>query len=106
MPDGHKDSVLRDMLEHERARLFAARRVREQLAVIAAQAPGYLITREYYPGRHERFVAKAVSPKVHPHLVMTDDLDELFIELLGPADSARINWFTAARAEGGDDEVS
>ncbi len=85
MPDGHENNALRDLLEHERARLFAARRVGEQLAAIAAQAPGYLITTEYYPGRRERFVAKAISPVVHPHLVMTDDLDELFIELPGPA---------------------
>jgi hypothetical protein len=56
-----------------------------QLAAIAAQAPGYLITTEHYPGRRERFVAKAISPVVHPHLVMTDDLDELFVGLLGPA---------------------
>ncbi len=85
MPDGHENNALRDLLEHERARLFAARRVGEQLAAIAARAPGYLITTEYYPGRRERFVAKAISPVVHPHLVMTDDLDELFIELPGPA---------------------
>jgi hypothetical protein len=49
MPDGHENDALRDLLEHERARLFAARRVREQLAAIAAQAPGYLITTEHYP---------------------------------------------------------
>ena len=36
-------------------------------------------------GRRERFAAKAISPVAHPHLVMTDDLDDLFIELLGPA---------------------
>ena len=86
MPDGHENNALRDLLEHERARLFAARCIREQLAAIAAQAPGYLIMTEHYPGRRERFVAKAISPVVHPHLVMTDDLDELFIELLGPAE--------------------
>lgn len=85
MPEGHKDSAQRDLLEHERARQFAARRVREQLAALAAQAPGFLITTEHYPGRSERFVAKAVSTVVHPRLVMTDDLDELFIELLGRA---------------------
>jgi hypothetical protein len=106
MPDGHENNALRDLLEHERARLFEARRVGEQLAAIAAQAPGYLITTEYYPGRRERFIAKAISPVVHPHLVMTDDLDELFIELLGPAESARIISFTAPTAAGGDDEAS
>ena len=104
MPDGHENHALRDLLEHERARLFAARRVREQLAAIAAQAPGYLITTEH-PGRRERFVAKAISPMVHPHLVMTDDLDELSIELLGLRESARITSFTAPAAEGGDDEA-
>ena len=85
MPDAHEDNALRGLLEHERARLFAARRAREQLGAITAQAPGYLITTERSPGRRERFVAKAISPVVHPHLVMTDDLDELFIELLGQA---------------------
>lgn len=104
MPDGHNDRILRDLLEHERARQCAARRVREQLAVIAAQAPGHLITTKYYPGRRERFVAKAVSPMVHPHLVVTDDLDELFIELLGPAGSARLISMPPA-AEGGDHEA-
>ena len=84
MPDGHEHNALRDLLEREGARLFAARRVREQLAAIAARAPGYLITTEYYPGRRERFVAKAISPDMHPHLVMTDDLDELLSEVPGP----------------------
>jgi hypothetical protein len=28
--------------------------------------------------------SKAISPVMHPHLVMTDDLDELLIELPGP----------------------
>jgi len=37
---------------------------------------------------------------------MTDDLHELFIELLGPAGSARIISFRASAAEGGDDEAS
>ena len=106
MPDGHENNAPRDLLEHERARLFAARRVREQSAAIAAQAPGYLITTEHYPGRRERFVAKAISSVVHPHLVMTDDLDELFVELLGPAWSARITSFTASTVKGGDDEAS
>jgi hypothetical protein len=106
MPDGHENNALRDLLEHERARRFAARRVREQLAAIAAQAPGYLITTEHYPGRRERFVAKATSPVAHPNLVMTDDLDELFVELLGRPGSAQIISFTAPTAKGGDDEAS
>jgi hypothetical protein len=106
MPDGHQDSAWHDLLEQDRARLSAARRVPAQLAAIAAQAPGYLITMERHPGRRERFVAKAVSPMVHPHLVMTDDLDELLIELLGPPGSARIISFTEPIAEAGDDEAS
>jgi hypothetical protein len=106
MPDGHENNALRDLLERERARLFAARRVREQLAAIAAQAPGYLITTEYYPGRRERFVAKAISPVMHPHLVMTDDLDELLIELPGPPGERADHRVHGIHGEGGDDEAS
>jgi hypothetical protein len=38
MPESHKVSALRDLLEHERARRFAARHVLEQLAALAAGA--------------------------------------------------------------------
>jgi hypothetical protein len=84
MPDGHNDSTLRDLLEHERAEAVCGPARTRAVSGIAVQAPGHLITTEHYPGRRERFVAKAVSSMVHPHLVMTDDLDELFIDLVGP----------------------
>jgi hypothetical protein len=68
------------------------RRLREQVAALAAQAPGHRLTIETLPGRGERFVARATAPTARPWLVVTDDLDELCTELAIPAATSRDPW--------------
>lgn len=81
----HDDGVMmRDDLEHQRAVEIARSHIQQQLAKIAAIAPGHEITVETYPGRRDRYVAKAIAPTAAPYLLMTDDANELYIELASP----------------------
>jgi hypothetical protein len=61
----------------------------EQIAALAAQAPGHRLTIETLPGRGDRFVARARTPTARPWLVVTDDLNELRTELALPAATNR-----------------
>lgn len=80
------DEQPRGGLVHEPSGSLAQRRIREQIAALAAQAPGHAITVEdWIPGRPARFVAKATTSQARPYLVITADLDELRRELTGPA---------------------
>lgn len=60
---------------------LAQRQMLDRIAALAAQAPGHRLTVETVPGRGERFVARAITPAAHPHLIITDDIDELSAEL-------------------------
>jgi hypothetical protein len=60
---------------------LAQGQILDQVAALAAQAPGHRLTVETIPGRGERFVARAVAPGAQPYLVITDDLTELCAEL-------------------------
>ena len=81
----------RDALEREQAVLLARRRARQQLGAIAAQCPGHTIIVETYPGRQDRYVARAVTASVRPYLLITTDLNELSAELCGPGEHP---WLT------------
>jgi S-adenosyl methyltransferase len=65
------------------------------LGVLRADAPGYRIWRESFPGRI-RYVARSLQDGQHPHTVVTADLDELR-EALTPAQSATLVPFSTAR---------
>lgn len=83
--DQHPDNVQRGGLEHGPSGLLSQRRVAEQLAALATQAPGHAITVEAgIPGRAPRFVAKATTRDARPYLMITTDLDELRRELTSP----------------------
>jgi hypothetical protein len=83
--DQHPHNAQRGGLEHGHSGLLAQRRVAEQLAALATQAPGHAITVEAgIPGRAPRFVAKATTSDAHPYLMITTDLDELRRELTSP----------------------
>ena len=75
---------LRGDLEHDQAVLLARRRARKQLDALAAHCPGHMITVETYPGREDRYVARAVTGSARPYLLITTDLSELCTELCGP----------------------
>jgi hypothetical protein len=76
---------MRGDLEHGQPVLLARRRARKRLDIIAAQCPGHKITVEMYPGREDRYVARALTRSARPYLLVTTDLDELSAELRGPA---------------------
>jgi hypothetical protein len=81
----HDDGAdLRADLEHQRAVATSRQRIRRQLAEIAQIAPRHEITVESYPGRRDRYVAKAITPGATPYLLITDDPNELYIELASP----------------------
>jgi hypothetical protein len=67
---------------------LAQRRIRDQVAALAARAPGHRLTVETYPGRRDRYVARAITPTARPYLVVTDDLSELSSALDLPPGSA------------------
>ena len=76
-------------LEHQRAAEISRRRIRQQLAEIAQIAPRHEISVESYPGRRDRYVAKAIMLGATPYLLMTDDPNELYIELASTRGPAR-----------------
>jgi D-tyrosyl-tRNA(Tyr) deacylase len=78
-------------LEHDQAVLLARRRARKQLDALAAHCPGHQITVETYPGREDRYVARAVTGSARPCLLITTDLSELCTELCGPGEHP---WLT------------
>jgi hypothetical protein len=61
---------------------------RRMLDQVAARAPGHRLTVEAWPGRRDRFVARAITPTARPYLVVTDDLNELSSALDLPPASA------------------
>lgn len=63
---------------------MADQSVRELLNAIAEQCPGHTITVESFPGRKDRYVARAITTAARPYLLVTADLDELRTELCGP----------------------
>lgn len=77
------DQTTRGELEHDQAVSLARRRARKQLDALAARCPGHMITVETYPGREDRYVARAVTSSARPYLLITSDLDELATELGG-----------------------
>jgi hypothetical protein len=64
------------------------RQILDQVAALAARAPGHRLTVETYPGRADRYVARAITPTARPYLVITDDLSELSSALDLPSGSA------------------
>jgi D-tyrosyl-tRNA(Tyr) deacylase len=82
----------RGELEHDQAVSLARRRARKQLDALAAHCPGHQITVETYPGREDRYVARAMTGSARPYLLITTDLSELCAELCGPG---RRPWLTA-----------
>ena len=83
MADQTTGGGLRGEPEHDQAVSLARHRARRQLDAIAAQCPGHTITVETYPGREDRYVARAVTASARPYLLITTDLDELATELGG-----------------------
>jgi hypothetical protein len=83
MADQTTAGGIRGELGHDQAVLLARRRARKQLDAIAAQCPGHTITVETYPGREDRYVARAVTASARPYLLITTDLDELSTEVCG-----------------------
>ena len=86
MADQTTGGGLRGELEHDQAVSLARHRARKQLDAIAAQCPGHTITVETYPGREDRYVARAVTASARPYLLITTDLEELAAELCGPGE--------------------
>jgi hypothetical protein len=104
MADQTTRSGLRGELEHDQAVSLDRRRARRQLDAIAAQCPGHTITVETYPGREDRYVARAIIASARPYLLITTDLDELSTELGGQGEHSRatpLPRLPGARAGGG-----
>ena len=89
MAQHDNDARARADLEHQRAVAIAQQRIRQQLAEVAEMAPGHQITVESWPGRGDRYVAKASVANARPYLLITDDLNELYLELARPPRSQR-----------------
>ena len=70
--------------------------IRNEMAVLRDDYPGYKIWREVTPGR-ERFVARSLHFGLNPHTVVTADLSELR-DMLQPAGNPDLPAFTTARA--------
>jgi O-methyltransferase involved in polyketide biosynthesis len=70
--------------------------IRDALAVLRDDYPGYRIWREITPGR-ERYVARSLHMGLNPHTVVTADLSELR-DVLQPAGNPDLVAFTTARA--------
>jgi hypothetical protein len=80
---GDKHGMRHD-LEYQHPGLDSHRAQEQALAKIAELAPDHRITIENYPGRGQRFVAKATAPAATPYLLITADLSELQTALAIP----------------------